>query len=194
MSKRLNLRVMVLVGMLSALVFALSLLEIRIPLAVADQTRLHLGNVMCLLAGVLFGPLVGGLSAGIGSMVYDLINPLYISEFWITFLTKFAMGFLAGFVAHYLLKNSPAALRYVGAGLCGQGAYIALYLLKTLIMQHFVYGVPLQGAWVVVGTKAVVSSINGIIAVVACVVLAPILQAGLSSSGLLKQMRRGKQA
>ena len=94
-SKKFDMHSVVLVGVLAALVFALSSVEIVIPLSLGDGTRIHFGNIMCLLAGVLFGPLTGGLAAGFGSMIYDLTHPLFISEFWITFLTKFAMGFVA---------------------------------------------------------------------------------------------------
>ena len=95
---RFTVRSLALIGILSALVFALSLIQIPIPLAMGDNTRIHLGNIMCLLAGVLFGPLAGGLAAGFGSMLFDFTNPLYVSEFWITFLTKGTMGLVAGLV------------------------------------------------------------------------------------------------
>jgi ECF transporter S component (folate family) len=181
---RFDVRTLALTGVLAALVFALSLIQIPIPLALGDNTRIHLGNVMCLLSGVLFGPLVGGLAAGIGSMIFDLANPLYASEFWITFLTKFAMGFVAGLLAARLPRRVPQAPRVLVAALGGQGLYILLYLLKTAIMQHYVYGNLWMVVWPVVGGKALVSGVNGLIAVVACTLLAPALRAALNKAGL----------
>lgn len=168
-----DIRSLVLIGVMSALVFTLSWVSIQIPLAMGDNTRIHFGNIMCLLSGVLFGPVVGGLSAGIGSMLYDFTNPLYFSEFWITFLTKFAMGCVAGLLANRALPKLPSFPRMLVGAIGGQFTYIVLYLGKSLIMQHYVYGNPWAAAWVVAAGKVVVSSVNGVIAVIGCVLLAP---------------------
>ncbi|MDL2219449.1 ECF transporter S component [Ruminococcaceae bacterium OttesenSCG-928-O06] len=187
--KRLDARMLALIGVLAALVFALSLVEFRIPLALGDKTRIHFGNIMCLVSGVLFGPMVGGMAAGLGSMFYDFTNPLYFSEFWITFLTKFCMGWTAGMLAKHALAKVPMFPRVLVAGLGGQLVYIALYLCKTAVMQHFLYGNPWPAVWVVVAGKAAVSSVNGLLAVAGCALLAPALAAGLKTTGLLA--RRG---
>ena len=179
-----DLRTLVLVGVLSALVFALSSLEI--PIAIGDGTRIHFGNIMCLLAGVLFGPLVGGLAAGFGSMIYDLTHPLYMAEFWITFIMKFAMGFLAGWLATRPLAHLRTVPRVLLAGLGGQLTYIALYGIKTAIFQHFVYGIPWNAVWVVVFGKLAVSGVNGLIAVVCCTLLAPPLKTALDKAGFFR--------
>lgn len=187
--KNSSVRTMVLIGILAALVFALSSLSIQI----GDVSRIHFGNIMCLLSGVLFGPFVGGFAAGLGSMLYDFTNPLYTPEFWITFLTKFAMGFAAGFAYRLLPKKVPGVVRYAGAAFAGQALYVLLYFAKSLIMQHYIYGNPWQAAWPVVMGKVAISSLNGLVAVVACVVLAPALHKALSSAGLFIG-RRGKAA
>ncbi len=187
-AKGLDIRKVALVGVLSALVFVLSMLEIPIPLALGEETRLHLGNLMCLLAGVLFGPYVGGLSAGFGSMFYDLTHPLYVSEFWITFIMKFAMGFVAGAMARSVLKKLPDFFRCFFSALAGAGVYIVLYLAKTVIMQRFVLGNPSWPAiWALVGAKGIISGVNGLIAVVGCALLAPPLRRALDAAGLFRQ-------
>ncbi len=183
-------RTIVLVGMLSALVFALSSVEILIPLSFGDGTRIHFGNIMCLLSGVLFGPMVGGLASGFGSMIYDLTHPLYITEFWITFLTKFAMGALAGLLAQKTFAKLHSVPRVLLAGLGGQLGYLVLYLAKTAIQQHFVNGLPWQGVGVVLVGKLAVSGFNGLMAVVCCTLLAPPLAAALHKSGLFKNRPR----
>ena len=78
---RWNVHTLAVIGLLSALVFVFS--WVQIPFG--DVARVHLGNGFCALAGLLFGPLVGGLSSGIGSMLFDFTNPAYIAESWITF-------------------------------------------------------------------------------------------------------------
>ena len=44
-----------------------------------DNTRIHLGNVLCLLSGLLWR-LAGRMAAGLGSAIFDLTNPLYIAS------------------------------------------------------------------------------------------------------------------
>lgn len=93
--ERFTARKLAIVGLLSALVFVSSWMQIEV-----GPARFHLGNGFCALAGLLFGPLTGGLAAGFGSMLFDLTNPAYISGCLITFATKFVIGYLAGLVAH----------------------------------------------------------------------------------------------
>ena len=79
--------------------------------------------------------------------------------------------------------------RALVAGLGGQATYIVLYLLKTMVMQHFVYGNPWPAVWVVVAAKGAVSSVNGLIAVVCCTLLAPALRKALDTAGLFTGQR-----
>ena len=89
-NKTFSVRKLAIIGLLSALVFIFSWVQVPI----GQIARVHLGNVFCVLSGLLFGPLVGGLSSGFGSMLFDFTNPVYIAESWITFITKFFIGFL----------------------------------------------------------------------------------------------------
>lgn len=189
-ARKINVWKICLVGLLAAMVFVLSLPEIRIPLAFGDKTRLHLGNVMCLLSGLLFGPGIGGLAAGFGSMLYDLSKPEYATEFWITFLTKFAMGFMAGLVAKLLDKKAKEPVRYILAGLSGQVLYIVLYLCKTAIMQRFIYYTPWPGVVPILFQKLAVSSVNGLIAVAGSVILALALEPALRAAGVYRRLEQ----
>lgn len=181
-----TVRNMAIIGMLTALVFALSWVYIPI----GDISRIHFGNIMCLLSGVLFGPFMGGFGAGLGSMFFDLTNPAYISEFWITFLTKFAMGFVAGLLSRGLENRVPAGLRYPLAAVGGQGLYIILYMVKSALMLHYMYGNAWPAVWPQVVAKGVISGINGVIAVVACAILAPLLKAALDAAGFFGRPKR----
>ena len=64
-NKKFTTRRIALIGVLSAMVFAATYLHIDIPTALG-KTMLHLGNVVCILGGLLFGPLTGGLVCRIG--------------------------------------------------------------------------------------------------------------------------------
>ena len=101
-SNRFTVRRLAVTGLLSALVFVFSWIQIPI----GEVARIHLGNVFCALSGLLFGPLTGGLASGFGSMLFDFTNPLYIAESWITFITKFFIGFLAGLIIEATVYQS----------------------------------------------------------------------------------------
>ena len=98
--KKLTTRKIVFLALMAALVAVGSALRITLPLDIAGTTSFHLGNIMCALSGLLFGPWFGGLAAGLGSAIYDMTNPLYLPECWLTFLMKGAYGLMAGLVAY----------------------------------------------------------------------------------------------
>lgn len=180
-----TIKKMVLIAMLSALVFVASWLYIPF-----GESRFHLGNIMCILAGLLFGPFIGGLSAGFGSMLFDLTNPVYAPEFWITFLTKFAMGYVAGALFKGLPAKLPAILRYTVSAFGGAALYVLLYMGKSALWLHFLSGTPWPAVWPVVIAKGSVSAINGLVAIVASVILAPLLRKALNASGLFTTIQK----
>lgn len=53
------------VGIFAALVFVSNYLSVPVPVAIGDVSRIHLGNIFCLLSGFVLGPIGGGLAAGI---------------------------------------------------------------------------------------------------------------------------------
>ncbi|MDR1693464.1 MAG: ECF transporter S component [Oscillospiraceae bacterium] len=176
-----GVREIVMVGVFSALVFAASWLSVNIPTPLGN-TRIHLGNVLCLLSGFLLGGVRGGLAAGLGSMLFDFTNPLYFSDAGFTFFSKFVMGFLCGVIG-FRIRRKDFPHKAVAA-IVGQLAYIALYLGKNyywdaLIVQK---SSP-EAAWAdAVLNKAPVSLFNGLLAVVISVPLALTLQRALKGA------------
>ena len=137
--KRQNLYRIVAVGLMAALVYIGNFMQIKF----ANDARVHLGNSMCLLAGLLFGGLNGGLASGIGGALYDLFDPVYITSAPFTFLSKFSMGFVAGKLNRTGMKNE--FVRALIAAICGQVTYIILYLGKNFIEQ-LILGNPMETA------------------------------------------------
>lgn len=86
------------VGVFAALVFVSNMVSIPIPVAIGDVSRIHLGNIFCLLSGFVLGPVGGGLAAGIGSALYDVTNPAYIASAPFTFVFKFLLAAVCGWV------------------------------------------------------------------------------------------------
>lgn len=180
-SKKITTTQLVSIGLMAALVFVSSQMQILIPIG-DTTTRLHLGNVFCILSGLLLGPVFGGFSAGIGSFFFDLTNPLYIASAPFTFAFKFAMAFIAGFICYSNKKISHP--KTVIAAVVGALSYVFLYLSKTFI-ENALLGMAVGANWLIVIQKGGISSINAIIAVIAAVPIFYSLKAALNAAGLL---------
>lgn len=162
--KRKALYRIIIVGLMAALCYAGNYLQIKIPNGILIS-RIHLGNSMCLLAGLLFGGLNGGFASGIGSGLYDLFDPVYIVSAPYTFISKFAMGMMAG-----LLRTKNEKKRVTLAAIAGQLVYIVLYLLKTYV-SIIILGGTAEAAWTAVGTNAITSAVNAVLSVIIAVPL-----------------------
>jgi len=191
-----NVRNIVLVGILAACVFVLTkFISIPIP-SPLGKTAISVGNAMCILSALLFGPLTGGLAAGIGNALVDLSDPAWAPEFWITFINKFLMAFVAGLIMHkvpampervlvrgdgfwgalvYGVRKIPAVLekgRVWLAGLCGALTYCVLYVVKNIISGVYVKGFTWDVAIIETLTlKLPVTLVNAVIATVCGVLL-----------------------
>ena len=112
-----NTRNIALVGILAAIIFVLTkFISIPIP-SPLGKTALSVGNAMCILSALLFGPVTGGLAAGIGNALVDLSDPAWAPEFWITFINKFLMAFVAGLVMHHFKPCGNKGLAGGAAGI-----------------------------------------------------------------------------
>lgn len=181
---RFSTKQMVIIGLMAALVFIFSKFRIDIP-SPLGKTGIHFGNIICLLAGMLFGAVPGGLAAGIGSALLDLSDPTFAPEFWITFLTKFAMGYVAGYLNFHITRFEKGKV-WLAGGL-GSATYVLLYGIKNILMGHWVKGFPWEAAILETLTlKIPVSALNGVIAVICAVILYQLLFPSLSKAGLLK--------
>ncbi len=184
--KRFSVRNIAIMGLLSALVFVFS--WVQIPLG--DVARIHLGNVFCALGGLLFGPLAGGLAAGFGSMLFDFTNPAYIAESWITFITKFSLGFVAGAIAHS--GKGISLPKDIFAAIAGSLTYVLLYLTKSFIMMYYIEGQALSAVNVQLVTKGVTSATNAVLAVIFSVLLAVMIRPGLTKAGIINNAVKNK--
>lgn len=178
--KNKKLQSIIAVGLMAALCYVGNYLQIKIPNGVLI-TRIHFGNSMCLLAGLLFGGLNGGLASGIGAALYDLFDPVYIISSPFTFLSKFAMGFVCGKLSKSpnRLKNETAHI--VLTAIVGQLSYIVLYLTKTFISQ-IILGYTVEVALGATMTNLITSSVNAVIAVAVSVPLYFALKKPLKST------------
>lgn len=168
------------VGLMAALVFVGNYLSFPIPNGFL-VSRIHLGNSMCLLAGLLFCGSTGGLASGIGGALYDLLNPAYILSSPYTFISKFAMGFVAGKLNRRNSEGKITVRTTMLAAVTGQLVYIVLYLIKSFFTVLIIGGTA-EAAWAAVGTNAVTSSINAVISVIISVPLYIALRSALTKT------------
>lgn len=167
--KKMETKDITLIGIMAAAVYVSSaFLQIPIPTAIGS-TRIHMGNVMCLLSGMLLGSVPGGLAAGIGSMLFDLTNPAYVASAPLTFVFKFLMAWVCGKIVGK--HGRKPKIRFIGGALAGSLVYVLLYLSKSFIRDRFVLGLPLPAVALTVAQKAVASGVNAAIAVLVAVPL-----------------------
>ena len=175
------------VALLGALVFVSSMLSVPIPVAIGDITRIHLGNIFCLLSGFLLGPVGGGLAAGIGSALYDLTNPAYIASAPFTFAFKFMLACVCGLVAYAGDNRGKNHKLNIAAAVCGSVTYMILYLGKNFV-EGLLLGSEMGTVLTALATKLFTSSVNAVIAVVVSVPLYAAIRLALKKSKLLDKM------
>ena len=190
MKNKTSIYKIVTVGLLAALVFVSNYLSFPIPVPVGDISRIHLGNVFCLLSGFVMGPVGGGLASGIGAMLYDLTNPAYVASAPFTFVFKFLLAFVCGIIAHngklsgsMLNECKISTPRYFIAAVSGSVTYIILYLAKSYITAVLAGSAP-EAAVIALATKLATSSVNALLAVLISVPLAAVIKKALKSAKL----------
>ena len=159
------------IGVFAALVFLMNFIQIPVALSVGN-TRIHLGNVMCLLSGFVLGPVGGGLAAGIGSGLYDLMmgDFIYIPFY---FVFKFLLAFCGALAANIFRRGVKPIAAYALGGFCGQICYIVLHLAcKTFFFNMILYKMAEEAILLDLAKATVISAINGALAVVISTILA----------------------
>ena len=165
-------------GVLAAMVYVVTLF--RFPLL---GSKVHFANAVCLLSGMLLGPVWGGVAAGLGSALYDAFGGGYdILNIMITFVSKFAMAWVCGMlIAPSLKKGEQPKIAYTFfAAAAGALTYVALYMLKSLLM----YG------WAGMVSRFPASIINAAVAIIAAPIFYHALVPALRSAGILKKLQQ----
>ena len=134
--KKITVRQLVIIGLMAALCLVSNYFSIPIPIGI-DKSRIHLGNVFCILSAFMLGPVGGGFAAGIGAFFYDIFTG-YGAECIITFVNKFLMAFVCGGLLKLLTRASDLPQlqliwRRVVASVAGCLTYVALYMTKSYI-------------------------------------------------------------
>ena len=125
---------MVIIALFTALTFVGT--YVHIPLG---TSKVHLGNFVCILAGLLCGGLVGGISGSLGMGLNDLLSGYGPDTYIRSFIVKFLLGFIAGALFRYLIKKEKKiTYRFYfisGAFLITFITLLVLYLTKGEVIQ-----------------------------------------------------------
>lgn len=177
---------MAFVGVMAAAAFVSNFLSIPV-----GTSRVHLGNSIALLAGMLFGGPLGALASGLGSALFDVVygfaDPVAggavppILEAVVTFINKGLMALVCGIIVNDRKNRlSRDIVIYIGA-IAGAFLYVALFLIKTNLYSLTFTPDLLP---VVVPARALTSTINAVIAVLLAPFLYAVLKPALEKSGL----------
>lgn len=181
-SKRFSTFRVVLIGIMAAMAFISNL--IRIPLG---DSKISVGNAVCLLNGLLFGPLAGFLSSGIGNMLYDLMTG-YGAECLVTFVSKGAIAVVCGLIAGNVIchdsLNRKNMIRIIMSCVLGALVYVFLYMLKTFVFGLTINGLTMEATKIKMLSKLPASLINAAFASIAVPLLYPVLHPALRKVGL----------
>ena len=174
--KKLTTRKLTMLALFTALVYlSTRFFQIQIPTPFGN-TMFHLGNVFCVLAGLILGPIYGGIAAGLGSALFDLFDPIYIVYAPLTFIFKFMMGFVAGKI--YEKRQDFDKKHIFKAVVFGQLTYTILYIIQNFVKSFVILGLSFEASISELAIKGGVSLTNGIISIIIATLLAiPLLKA-----------------
>lgn len=172
-------------GLMTALAFVSN--YIRFPFL---GSQITVSNTLCALCGLILGPSAGFITAGLGNFLYDLIAG-YGLEGLITLVSKGAVALVAGLICHRRLKKPSLEYRdqaLLGVG-CGVASltYVALYMLKTLIMGLTVKGLTMDATLASMVSKLPASLINAVFATIVAPLLISALHFPLHKLGVLRE-------
>lgn len=168
-----------LTGLMGALVIVGTFISIPIPV-LGDRTMIGLGNVFCILSGLLLGPVYGGLAAGVGSGVFDLVGG-WASSAPTTLINKFMMAFVCGAIAWSGRSEGRRLYRVIAGAVSGSLTYCVLYLFKSFV-EAKLEGSADEAMAILLGTKAAATIVNAVIADVVAVPLALAIRRSLESN------------
>ncbi len=184
--KQISIYQIALLAVFAALVFVSNWLQFEIPVPVGTVSRIHLGNVFCLLSGFVLGPISGGLASGVGAALFDLLNPKYITSAPFTFVFKFLLAAVCGWAAWAGGKMAEDHKRNILAAVAGSVTYIILYLGKSFV-QGLLLGSEMGTILTSLVTKLAASSVNAVLAVAISVPLCAAIRLALKKSGLMEK-------
>ena len=158
-------------------------LGVVVPIG-GTNTTFHLGNITCLLAGIILGPIYGSLAAAVGSVIFDILNPIYITSIPFTFVFKFIMTFICGTIAYNNDRSGENQIYNIVGATVGSLVYIVLRTIKSFIINLYFIKIEPLAAMLLTLNGTFLSVIKSIFTVSAVAILLPIIREKLSERNL----------
>lgn len=174
---------LVMTSIMATFVMISTFLGVLVPVG-GTNTMLHLGNIACLLSGILLGPLYGGLAAAIGSLVFDMLSPMHIASAPFTFIFKFIMVFVCGIISHNNDRNGKNQFYNTIGTITGSLIYILLRTIKAFIINKYFLGMETTTAIILTLNGTLLSLIKTVFVVIAVFLLVPLIQEKLKTRKL----------
>ncbi len=178
--KKKNIYNLVLSSVMSTFIVMSTFLSITLPIG-GTATTFHLGNITCLLAGILLGPIYGGLAAAIGSLAFDLLNPVYIASAPFTVVFKFTMVFICGVIAHSKGRNGEDPMYNMIGAISGNLVYVILRAIKCLLVNLYLLHMEPLTAMLLTLNGTLVSIFKAVVTVTVVMILVPLIQRKIKS-------------
>jgi len=178
-----TLLTLILTSVFSALSFVLTMFNIPLPIG----GMIHLGNFVCILAGLLFGPVVGGISGSLGMGLYDIVMGYNPTSYIRTFICKFVMGFVAGLIYHNYKNNKVVIKTLVSvviAVILNIGLEFGLRTLLVGIVTNY------ETSFATAIAKTPSSLITGIVTIIAIMIINPPLQIAIRNHKKIKEVAK----
>ena len=169
--------------MFAAICYVATNFRIEIPTPLG-KTMIHCGNIFCLLSCLLMGGVRGGAANAIGLGLFDLLGG-WASSAPSTIVMRFVMGFVGGSVAFKGGKENRKLGWTIAGAVSGMVTYIVLYLGYSFL-KGVILGNAVETVLVDVGTKAITSSLSGVLSVVIATLLYPVFRKALAAAGYYK--------
>ena len=181
-----NTKSLSMTGLMAALCFVgTTFLMFQIPSPLGN-TRFHLGDVFCLLAGLLFGPLTGGMAGSIGMSLSDLVTgyAIYAPS---TFVLRLIQGFLCGWIAWRGVtsgeRKAPSPVRSSVACAVATTVYIILYLVYHFFEKRYLWKVEHNTVLIDMAMRLGTSSFKAVINILIAITFAPVIRSALKRAG-----------
>ncbi|MCL2592584.1 MAG: ECF transporter S component [Defluviitaleaceae bacterium] len=191
-NKKFNVYTLTTIGIMAALIFVSSrFMQVFIPITGDDPTRVHAGNGLALLSGLILGPVKGALAATIGFVMHNLTSagsqgPSSIP--W-TILFRFSSIFICGAIAHMGGRKAKSFGFNLTACIVASIAYMIMFLGRNFIVDYFMQGFETQVVLTRLFTRTVSSTANAVFGIILATVVYQSLYTALKSSNLLNKIR-----
>ncbi len=122
----------VLTGLLAAIIFILTFINIKLPISI-NGGLIHLGGVGLIVASYILMPKNAGLAAGIGMGLFDILGGYTI---WAPF--TFVIRFIQGYITSKLLTKKGGKNEIIALILSSIIAIVGYYIAEVILYGNFI--------------------------------------------------------